>query len=70
MIDGRCITDAAMLEVVVMIYDKSIKISWHNYKLTKPMPWDSLDGNLIQSKKRNHPTIDYGYVGDGSKKTY
>jgi acetylglutamate kinase len=22
------------------------------------------DGNLIQSTKRNHPTIDYGFVGD------
>jgi hypothetical protein len=48
MIDGRRITDAAMLEVVVMIYaGKSIKISWHNYKLTKPMPWDSLEQTAI-----------------------
>jgi hypothetical protein len=46
MIDGRRITDAAMLELV-MIYANKSKISWHNYKLTKPMPWDSLEQTAI-----------------------
>jgi acetylglutamate kinase len=28
------------------------------------MGFSGADGNLIQSEKRNHPTIDYGFVGD------
>ena len=67
MIDGRRITDAAMLEVVVMIYagqiNKNIvaQLQGHN---TNAMGFSGADGNLIQSDKRNHPTIDYGFVGD------
>jgi acetylglutamate kinase len=62
MIDGRRITDAAMLDVV-MIYAGQI-----NKKCCcptiQPMPSDfCADGNLIQPK-RNHPTINYGFVGD------
>jgi acetylglutamate kinase len=67
MIDGRRITDAPMLDVVVMIYagqiNKSIvaQLQGHN---TNAMGFSGADGNLIQSDKRNHPTIDYGFVGD------
>ena len=31
------------------------------------MGFSGADGNLIQSEKRNHPTIDYGFVGDVKK---
>jgi acetylglutamate kinase len=31
------------------------------------MGFSGADGNLIQSTKRNHPTIDYGFVGDIQK---
>jgi acetylglutamate kinase len=67
MIEGRRITDAAMLDVVVMIYagqiNKNIvaQLQAHN---TNAMGFSGADGNLIQSEKRNHPTIDYGFVGD------
>jgi acetylglutamate kinase len=67
MIDGRRITDAAMLDVVVMIYagqiNKNIvaQLQAHN---TNAMGFSGADGNLIQSTKRNHPSIDYGFVGD------
>lgn len=70
MIDGRRITDAPMLDVVVMIYagqiNKNIvaRLQGHN---TNAMGFSGADGNLIQSDKRNHPTINYGFVGDVKK---
>jgi acetylglutamate kinase len=70
MIDGRRITDAAMLDVVVMIYageiNKNIvaQLQAHN---TNAMGFSGADGNLIQSTKRDHPTINYGFVGDVQK---
>jgi acetylglutamate kinase len=70
MIDGRRITDAAMLEVVVMIYAGQINkdiVAQLQANKTNAMGFSGADGNLIQSNKRNHPTIDYGYVGDVQK---
>ena len=70
MIDGRRITDAPMLDVAVMIYagqiNKNIvaQLQAHN---SNAMGFTGVDGNLIQSEKRNHPTIDYGFVGDVKK---
>ncbi|SHG21018.1 N-acetylglutamate kinase [Flavobacterium segetis] len=67
MIDGRRVTDARMLDVVVMIYagqiNKNIiaQLQAHN---TNAMGFSGADGNLIKSSKRDHPTIDYGFVGD------
>ncbi|MFV8361509.1 acetylglutamate kinase [Flavobacterium sp. LS1P3] len=70
MIDGRRITDAAMLDVVVMIYagqiNKSI-VAQLQANSTNAMGFSGADGNLIQSDKRNHPTINYGFVGDVKK---
>jgi acetylglutamate kinase len=37
---------------------------------TNAMGFSGADGNLIQSNKRNHPTIDYGYVGDVQKSQF
>jgi acetylglutamate kinase len=34
---------------------------------TNAMGFSGADGNLIQSTKRNHSTIDYGFVGDVQK---
>lgn len=69
-IDGRRITDAPMLDVVVMIYageiNKKIVAQLQAYN-TNAMGFSGTDGNLIQSTKRNHPTIDYGFVGDVQK---
>ena len=70
MIDGRRITDAAMLDVVVMIYAGQINkniVAQLQGKNTNAMGFSGADGNLIQSDKRNHPTINYGFVGDVKK---
>jgi acetylglutamate kinase len=70
MIDGRRITDTAMLDVVVMIYAGQINkniVAQLQANSTNAMGFSGADGNLIQSDKRNHPTIDYGFVGDVKK---
>jgi acetylglutamate kinase len=70
LIDGRRITDAPMLDVAVMTYAGTInknivaQLQAHN---CNAIGFSGADGNLIQSEKRNHPTIDYGYVGDVKK---
>ena len=70
MIDGRRITDKPMLDVVVMIYAGEINkniVAQLQANTTNAMGFSGADGNLIQSTKRNHPTIDYGFVGDVQK---
>ncbi|RBN50618.1 acetylglutamate kinase [Flavobacterium psychrolimnae] len=70
MIDGRRITDAAMLDVVVMIYAGQINkniVAQLQANNTNAMGFSGADGNLIHSDKRNHPTINYGFVGDVKK---
>ena len=70
MIDGRRITDTAMLDVVVMIYAGQINkniVAKLQANSTNAMGFSGADGNLIQSYKRNHPTINYGFVGDVKK---
>jgi len=70
MIEGRRITDAAMLEVVVMIYAGQINkdiVAQLQANSVNAMGFSGADGNLIQSNKRNHPSIDYGFVGDVKK---
>jgi len=67
MIEGRRITDAETLKVVTMVYagyiNKNIvaQLQAHN---CNSVGLTGADGNLIQSHKRSHPTIDYGFVGD------
>ena len=70
MIDGRRITDQPMLDVVVMIYAGEINkniVAQLQAIDTNAIGFSGADGNLIQSTKRNHPTIDYGFVGDVQK---
>ena len=70
MIDGRRITDAATLEVVVMIYAGQINkniVAQLQANSTNAIGFSGADGNLILSDKRIHPTIDYGFVGDVKK---
>ena len=70
MIDGRRITDKLMLDVVVMIYAGEINkniVAQLQANDTNAIGFSGADGNLIQSTKRNHPTIDYGFVGDVQK---
>lgn len=70
MVDGRRITDKPMLEVVVMVYAGEINnniVAQLQANNTNAMGFSGADGNLIQSTKRIHPTIDYGFVGDIQK---
>jgi len=67
LIDGRRITDAATLEVVTMVYGGLVnrQLVASLQALGKPaMGLTGADGDLIRSKKREHATIDYGFVGD------
>ncbi|MCO5247742.1 MAG: acetylglutamate kinase [Chitinophagales bacterium] len=67
MIDGRRITDAKTLRVVTMVYagliNKNIVANLQALG-TNAIGLSGADGNIIKSHKRNHPTIDFGFVGD------
>ncbi|MBP6272866.1 MAG: acetylglutamate kinase [Fluviicola sp.] len=70
MIEGRRITDAPMLEVVVGVYAGQINkevVAKLQANGSNAMGFSGADGNLILSDKRNHSTIDYGFVGDVKK---
>lgn len=70
MVDGRRITDAPMLDIAVMIYAGQINknvVAELQANGTNAVGFTGADGNLILSEKRNHPTIDYGFVGDVKK---
>ena len=67
MIDGRRITDDATLEVVTMVYggliNKTIVAQLQALDVNA-IGLSGADGNLVPAHKRQHPTIDYGFVGD------
>ena len=67
MIDGRRITDAATLKIVTMVYsgaiNKNVVAQLQAYGCNA-IGLSGADGNAIKAHKRNHPTIDYGFVGD------
>jgi len=67
MIEGRRITDADALEVVTMVYgglaNKNL-VALLQAKGCNAIGLTGADANLIRAQKRQHPTIDYGYVGD------
>jgi len=70
LIDGRRITDAPMLDVAVMTYAGAINkniVAQLQAQNCNAIGFSGADGNLIQSEKRNHPTIDFGFVGDVKK---
>lgn len=69
MVEGRRITDAASLDVVTMVFaglNKQITAKLQARKL-QAIGLSGADLNILQSKKREHATIDYGYVGDIQK---
>lgn len=65
--EGRRITDADSLEVVTMVYAGLI-----NKQLTSKLQahgcnalgLTGADLNIVRATKRDHPTIDFGFVGD------
>lgn len=67
LIDGRRITDAETLKIVTMVYagyvNKNIvaQLQSHN---CNAIGLCGVDGDAILAHKRNHPVIDYGFVGD------
>jgi len=67
MIEGRRITDAETLKIVTMVYagyiNKNI-VAQLQALGCNAVGLTGADGNTVQAHKRNHPTIDYGWVGD------
>lgn len=67
MIEGRRITNAESLKVVSMVYagliNKTIVARLQALNL-QAIGLCGADDNLILSEKRQHESIDYGYVGD------
>ena len=67
MIEGRRITDAAMLEVAVMSYaglsNKKI-VAQLQHLGVNAVGLSGADGNCIEAVKRPVKEIDYGFVGD------
>lgn len=67
MVNGRRITDAASLEVAVMVY-----AGWANKSMVAALQalgcpalgLSGADADLIRARKRPVAEIDYGYVGD------
>lgn len=70
--NGRRITDKDSLEVAVMVYagliNKSI-VAQLEARNCAALGVSGTDLNLIKAKKRSHPTIDYGFVGDVNEKS-
>lgn len=67
MIDGRRITDEPTLKIVTMVYagwiNKNI-VATLNALNNTAVGITGADGCSILAHKRNHPQIDYGFVGD------
>jgi acetylglutamate kinase len=67
MIEGRRITDAETLKIVTMVYagfiNKNI-VAQLQANDCNAIGLCGADGNVIQAHKRQHPSIDYGFVGD------
>ena len=67
LIDGRRITDAETLKIVTMVY-----AGWVNKNIVAQLQSHhcnaiglcGVDGDAILAHKRDHPVIDYGFVGD------
>lgn len=72
MINGRRITDKDTLDIVTMVYAGGINknvVEKLQQKKCNAIGFSGADGNLIKAKKREHPEIDFGFVGDIDKKS-
>ena len=67
LIDGRRITDAETLKIVTMVYagyiNKNI-VARLQANHCNAIGLSGVDGDSILAHKRNHPVLDYGFVGD------
>jgi acetylglutamate kinase len=67
LIDGRRITDAETLKIVTMVYGGYINkniVAQLQSQGCDAIGLCGADANIIQSHKRVHLSIDYGFVGD------
>lgn len=67
MVDGRRITDTETLRIVTMVYGGLVnkQIVARLQALGCPaLGVCGADGDLLRAHKRQHPTMDYGWVGD------
>jgi len=66
-VEGRRITDAETLKVVTMVYagyiNKNIVAKLQSYDCNA-LGLCGADGDVILAHKRQHPVMDYGFVGD------
>jgi len=69
MIDGRRITDATMLDIVIQCFTAVNKklVAQLQALGNRAVGLSGADLNCIRAKKRIHPEVDYGYVGDIEK---
>lgn len=67
MVEGRRITDAETLKIVTMVYagyiNKNIVAKLHAQNCNA-FGLCGADGDAILAHRRNHPVVDYGFVGD------
>ena len=67
MVEGRRVTDAATLEIVVMAYagavNKALVAELHA-KGRPSIGVTGADADIVRALRRQHPTIDFGFVGD------
>lgn len=67
MVDGRRITDAETLKIATMVYagfiNKNI-VATLQAKNCNAIGLCGADGDVILAHKRQHPVLDYGFVGD------
>jgi len=67
LVDGRRITDAETLKIVTMVYagliNKTIVAKLQSCGCNA-VGLSGADGDLVNAHKRQHPTMDFGYVGD------
>lgn len=67
LVDGRRITDAETLKIVTMVYagliNKNIVAALQS-KNCNAIGLCGADGDVISAHKRQHPALDYGFVGD------
>src|SRR6266516_3584192 len=67
LVDGRRITDAETLKIVTMVYagyiNKNI-VARLQANHCNAIGVCGADGDIILAHKRNHPVLDFGFVGD------
>ena len=72
MINGRRVTDKETLNIVTMVYAGAINkgiVSKLQSLDCNAIGFSGADANIIQAQKRQHPEIDFGFVGDITKES-